>query len=89
MVSRDGKLDHELRQHLETGDPESPVAVLILPLQNRWPGLVEHLRRSSVDGVSFNVIDLTSISATLPGWLVEKIAERPDVVAVRLSGDDQ
>ncbi|MEM7417881.1 MAG: hypothetical protein AAF389_20505 [Gemmatimonadota bacterium] len=84
MDSLTTKLDADLRRHMEPLGSDASVPVEIVPLQNRWRGLLGQLRSGTAAGIAYNVISLTSISATLPKWLVERIARRRDVVSIRL-----
>lgn len=89
MNSPQAKIDALLRARLSEVDRDTHLLVEIVPLQNRWRGLLEHLRRAPATGVEYNVIDLTSISATLPRWMIEALAERQDIVALRLAEEDR
>ena len=89
MNSPSIKLDRELKLHLEALETDAPVYVEIVPVPNGWRGLLRQLRDAASGGVAYNVVDLTSISATLPRWLIERIALRRDVAAVRLGEVDE
>lgn len=78
------KMDSDLRARLDELTDETNVHVEIIPQQYRWPGLLRHLRTGASSGASYNVMDLTAISAHLPKWLIEATVERRDVVRVRL-----
>lgn len=83
------KIDHDLRHRLDSLRADAAVDVEIVPMQIRWKGLLRQLREGAQAGVAYNVVGLTSISATVPKWLVERIATRRDVVAIRLAEVDQ
>lgn len=83
------KLDPALQRRLDQIDDDTRLSVEIVPIQNRWLGLLRNLREAVAVGVEYNVVDLTSITATLPKALIAGIAERPDVVSVRLGEDDR
>lgn len=89
MNSLSIKVDAPLRERLDQVGDQTRLHVEIVPLQSRWRGLLGQLRAAPGAGVEYNVIDQTSISATLPKWLIEAIAVRRDVVAVRLQGDGE
>ena len=88
MTSPDLKLDPALVERLGRLDRDSRISVEIVPIQNRWGGLLLHLRGAAAWGVEYIVVDLTSISATLPRWLIEAVAKRRDVVTVRLQEEE-
>ena len=88
MNSPSSKVGLLLRERLREVSEDARLTVEIVPLQNRWLGLLDRLRSTSAEGVEYNVIDLTSISATLPRWLIEDIARRPDIVQLRLLEDE-
>lgn len=89
MDSPQTKIDVDLRHRLETLRSDAAVDVEIVPMQVRWNGLLRQLRDGGQSGVAYNVVGLTSISATVPKWLVERIATRWDVVSIRLSEVEQ
>lgn len=89
MNSPSAKLDAHLQERLRQVGDDVRLTIEIVPLQNRWKGLLDRLRSTTATGVEYNVIDLTSISATLPKWLIEHIALRPDIITVRLLEDDR
>lgn len=83
------KIDGDLRRRLDGLRSDAPVDVEIVPRQSRWKGLLRQLRDGSQSGVAYNVVGLTSISATVPKWVVERIATRRDVVSIRLAEVEQ
>ncbi len=89
MNSRSPKIDGPLKERLEQVGDDTRLSVEILPLQNRWQGLLRHLRNTAASGIEYNVIDLTSISATLPKWMIERIATRRDVISVGLGEEEK
>lgn len=89
MNSPGAKVDAQLQERLREIGDDVRLAIEIVPLQNRWKGLLDRLRSTTATGVEYNVIDLTSISATLPKWLIEDIGRRPDIIAMRLLEDDR
>lgn len=82
------KVAAALRARLSEANEHDRFRVDIVPVQRRWRGLLRHLRSGNEPEVEYNVIDRASISAQLPKWLIEAIAERPDVVVVTLSEDN-
>ena len=86
MNSLATKVDHALRTRLRELDDHDVIGIEIIPRQHRWRGLLRHLRSSAAQDVEYNVIDLCQISALVPKWMIEAIAERRDVALVRLSG---
>ena len=78
------KADRALLDRIARIRDGDAVAVDIVPVRYRWRGLLRQLRAGAADGVEYNVIDLTTISATVPARMIAAIAARGDVAELHL-----
>jgi hypothetical protein len=81
------KADRRLLELLERMRDGESVQVDIIPVQDRWRGLLRQLRAGAPDGVEYNVIDLTTVAATVPARMLPTIAARRDVAELHLRRD--